>query len=58
MSEKQWRNLWGGGADVAGLEAEVRGGKKRTMLLNHREPISSALIFSLLPPLNEGTSLA
>ena len=42
--EKQWRNLWGGRADVAGLAGEVRGGKKRTMLLNCPDPISSELV--------------
>ena len=39
VSEKQWRHLWGG-ADVAGLDGEVRGGKKRTMLPNFAELIS------------------
>ena len=40
VSEKQWRHLWVG-ADVAGLDGEVRGGKRRTMLPNCPELISS-----------------
>ena len=34
-------DICGGGADVAGLDGEVRGGKKRTMLPNCPELISS-----------------
>ena len=33
----------GGAADVAGMDGAVRGGKKRTRLLNYPEPISSLL---------------
>ena len=40
-------NLWGGRVDVAGLAGEVRGGKKRTMLLNCPEPISSLVVTML-----------
>ena len=41
--------IWGGGgADVAGLDGEVRGGKKRTMLLNYPEPISSVSVDTML----------
>ena len=36
-----------GGGDVAGLAGEVRGGKKRTMLLNCPEPISSIVVTML-----------
>ena len=38
----------GGGADVAGPDGEVRGGKKRTMLLNCPDPISSELVWVTL----------
>ena len=44
VSEKQWRNLWGGRADVAGLAGEVRCGKKQTILINCPDPISSELV--------------
>ena len=41
--------IWGGGgAAVAVLDGEVRGGKKRTMLLNYPEPISSVSVDTML----------